>query len=113
MSFAVSLGAFAEYGDVVMNTRSESAGVSPVIFPHWFHRIRYQCRVCHAELGFRMQAGGNDITMNQLSEGRYCGACHNGEVAWALENCDLCHSGRAELETGVRGGHQTGGPGRW
>ena len=109
----MSLLASAEYGDVIINKHSESAGVRPVIFPHWFHRIRYQCRVCHSELGFEMRAGGNDITMNKLSDGRFCGACHNGEVAWTLENCDLCHSGRAQLETGIRGGHETGGPGRW
>ena len=31
----------AEYADVVINNYSDKAKVRPVIFPHWFHRIRY------------------------------------------------------------------------
>ena len=103
----------AEYGDVVINNFAEKAGVRPVIFPHWFHRIRFQCRVCHQELGIQMRAGSNEIDMAKISDGRFCGACHNGEVAWSAENCDLCHSGRAGLKTGVRGGHKTLGPGEY
>lgn len=103
--------AWGEYADVVLNQRSEQEGVAPVVFPHWFHRIRFQCSVCHVELGFEMKAGGNDIRMDRIVDGEYCGACHDGETAWSVDNCDLCHSGRPGLETGIRGGHQTGGPG--
>ncbi|ROR32917.1 c(7)-type cytochrome triheme domain-containing protein [Inmirania thermothiophila] len=103
----------AEYADVVINRRAEKEGMPPVIFPHWFHRIRFRCRVCHLELGFEMRAGANDITMAAIAEGRFCGACHNGEIAWSPENCFLCHSGRPGLKSGVRGGHQTSGPGRY
>lgn len=103
----------AEYGDVVINKHAEREGVRPVIFPHWFHRIRFRCKVCHSELGFQMRAGANDITMNAIIDGKFCGACHNGETAWSTENCDLCHSGLPGLKSGIRGGNQTSGPGRW
>jgi len=103
----------AEYADVVLNKRSDKEGVRPVIFPHWFHRIRFQCRVCHGELGFEMRAGANDVTMDQITQGKFCGACHNGEIAWTVENCDLCHSAKPGTTTGIRGGHQTSGPGYW
>jgi len=103
--------AWSEYADVVMNTRAEAEGVAPVIFPHWFHRIRFQCSVCHVELGFKMQVGSNGFDMDQISDGEFCGACHNGEIAWTVENCDLCHSGKLGLETGIEGSHKTGGPG--
>lgn len=103
----------AEYADVVLNRRSDTEGVRPVIFPHWFHRIRYQCRVCHSELGFIMKAGANDVTMQEITDGRFCGACHNGQIAWSAENCDLCHSARPGTRPGIRGGHQTLGPGDW
>ncbi len=107
-------GGHAEYGDVVLNKRSEKEGVAPVIFPHWFHRIRYRCKVCHAELGFEMRAGANQVLMADMVAGRFCGACHNGEIAWSTENCELCHSGRPGLKTGrIQGGHETLGPGRW
>ncbi len=81
----------AEYADVVLNKRAEVEGVRPVIFPHWFHRIRFRCKVCHSELGFEMRAGANDITMEDIIDGKFCGMCHNGEIAWPVENCDLCH----------------------
>jgi len=84
----------AEYGDVLINNYSDAAGMRPVVFPHWFHRIRFRCKVCHADLGFKMEAGGNQINMLQIIDGEYCGACHNGEVAWSVESCDVCHSGK-------------------
>jgi c(7)-type cytochrome triheme protein len=116
LAFALLIGtpdAIAEYGDVVINRQAEKNGMRPVVFPHWFHRIRFRCKVCHAELGFKMRAGSNPITMTEIIEGRYCGACHNNDIAWSPENCDLCHSGKPGLPTGVFGGHETSGPGRW
>lgn len=103
----------AEYADVVINRQAEKNGMRPVIFPHWFHRIRFRCKVCHAELGFKMRAGSNRITMTDIIDGKFCGACHNNDIAWSPENCDLCHSGKPGLPTGVFGGHETSGPGRY
>ena len=114
LSSALIVGdALAEYGDVVLNRYSEKAGVRPVLFPQWFHRIRFRCKVCHQELGFEMRAGANDVKMSDLSEGRFCGMCHNNEVAWGLENCDLCHSAKPGLKSGIYGGDKTTGPGKW
>lgn len=103
----------AEYGDVVLNRYAEKEGMRPVVFSHWFHRIRFRCKVCHNELGFEMRVGSNDVTMTDIIDGKFCGMCHNGETAWSVENCDLCHSGKPGLKSGIFGGHQTGGPGRW
>ena len=103
----------AEYGDVVLNQRSEAEGVRPVVFPHWFHRVRFRCAVCHGELQFKMRVGANDIQMKDIADGRFCGACHNGQVAWSPERCDLCHSGKPGLKTGIYGGHRSTGPGIW
>ena len=103
----------AEYGDVLMNNYSDDAGMRPVVFPHWFHRIRFRCKVCHHELGFKMRAGSNDITMGDIIDGKYCGMCHNGEIAWSVDNCELCHSGKPGLKTGMQGSNETSGPGRW
>lgn len=84
----------AEYGDIVINNYSDAAGMRPAVFPHWFHRIRFRCKVCHADLGFKFKAGGNEINMVKIIDGQYCGACHNGNIAWSVENCNLCHSGK-------------------
>jgi c(7)-type cytochrome triheme protein len=91
----------AEYGDVVMNNFSDAAGMRPVVFPHWFHRVRFRCKVCHADLGFQFKAGGNQINMVKIIDGEFCGSCHNGKLAWSAENCNLCHSGRPGTPTQV------------
>lgn len=91
----------AEYGDVVINNYSDDAAMRPVVFPHWFHRIRFRCKVCHADLGFQFKAGGNDITMLKIIDGEFCGACHDGDIAWSVENCDMCHSGKPGTPTQV------------
>jgi len=103
----------AEYGDVVLNKRAEKEGVRPVIFPHWFHRIRFRCKVCHSELGFKMRAGSNNILMSDIIDGKFCGMCHNDRIAWGPANCGLCHSALPGTESGINGGGSTAGPGRW
>ncbi len=92
-AFSLPQSAHAEYADVVINNYADAAGIRPVVFPHWFHRIRFRCKVCHADLGFQFKAGGNKITMAKIIDGKFCGACHNGEIAWSVENCAMCHSG--------------------
>lgn len=91
----------AEYGDVVLNNYSDKASMRPVVFPHWFHRVRFRCKACHADLGIKFKAGGNDINMVKIIDGQFCGACHNGRVAWGVESCDLCHSGKPGTPTQV------------
>ena len=107
------LPAQAQYGDIILNRLAEKDGMRPVIFPHWFHRIRFRCSVCHVQIGFQLRAGGDDIDMVKIIGGKYCGACHNDKIAWGSSHCDLCHSGLPGLKTGVRGGDLTEGPGRW
>ncbi len=103
----------AEYGDVVLNKRAEKEGMRPVVFPHWFHRIRFRCKVCHTELGFQMRAGSNEVLMVDIIDGKFCGMCHNDRIAWGPANCDVCHSGKPGLPGGIYGGNTTAGPGRW
>ena len=84
----------AEYGDIVLGKKMESmekAGVKPVMFPHWFHRIRFKCKACHEDI-FILQRGANDINMNAIISGEFCGKCHNGLIAWEPLYCDRCHS---------------------
>jgi c(7)-type cytochrome triheme protein len=103
----------AEFADVVLNRYAEKQGMRPVVFSHWFHRARVKCKVCHSELGFEMRAGANDVRMSDIIEGKFCGMCHNGQVAWSTEHCDRCHSGKPGLASGIYGGHRTGGPSVW
>lgn len=96
-----STAAHAEYGDIVLNNFSDKNGIRPVIFPHWFHRMRYACKSCHSDIGFPFKAGGSKVDMLTIINGEYCGACHNGQIAWSVENCDLCHSALPNTSTQV------------
>ena len=101
LGLLLALPAAAEYGDVVIDRQSTKEGMRAVVFPHWFHRIRFRCKVCHADLGFKFKAGGNEINMVKVIDGQFCGACHNGEIAWSIENCNMCHSGKPGTPTQV------------
>ncbi|HTP42470.1 MAG TPA: cytochrome c3 family protein [Nitrospiria bacterium] len=87
----------AEYGDITMNLEAEKAEMPPVVFPHWFHRIRFKCKVCHDDI-FQMRAGADHVTMIEIIKGNYCGRCHNGRIAWAPLYCDRCHSGKSQYQ---------------
>lgn len=103
VALLVPAPAHAEYADVVINNYADAAGMRPVVFPHWYHRIRFRCKVCHADLGFVFKAGGNKITMAKIIDGQFCGACHNGEISWSVENCGMCHSGVPGTPTSIHG----------
>lgn len=86
--------AMAEWGDLILEKTYDSmktSQVKKVLFPHWFHRIRYKCKACHDSL-FKMERGGNNITMSSIINGKGCGKCHDGTVAFAPLDCDRCHS---------------------
>lgn len=89
-------GPAAKYGTLVMRRLSKKAGMPPVVFPHWSHRARYTCNVCHSELEFAMRAGGSGITRQKYLAGKFCGRCHDGKTAFTVKDgegkqCDRCH----------------------
>jgi len=86
-----------EYGNVILDRYASKKNFKPVVFPHWWHRSQYTCKVCHLDLGFKMQAGADDIKMADIFQGKWCGTCHNGKIAFAPAgpkgaNCQRCHS---------------------
>jgi len=94
---------YSEYGDVVLDQHKETmaeVGLSPVVFPHWFHRIRFKCKACHEEI-FVMEKGADNITMSAIIKGEYCGKCHNGKIAWDPLYCDRCHSQKIDTQDRV------------
>ncbi len=85
----------SNYGNIVLERyadRYSEIYLKKVVFPHWFHRVRFTCKVCHSDIGFTMQAGADDIKMDEIFEGKWCGKCHNGKVAFKPLNCSRCHS---------------------
>jgi c(7)-type cytochrome triheme protein len=64
----------------------------PSSFNHDLHATMYNsCKECHPKL-FLMSSGTSRITMNDIENGAYCGACHNGESAFPSSECSRCHT---------------------
>ncbi len=94
LAVGLSKEASAEWGDLILDKQYESmkkAGVKKVVFPHWFHRIRFKCKTCHEGI-FEMEKGKNNIQMSGIIRGNFCGKCHNGKIAFAPVACARCHS---------------------
>ena len=83
-------------GNFVMKTKMkemEKEGLAPVIYPHWIHRIWFECKVCHDDI-FVMKRWRNEISQEKIVQGKQCGVCHNGKIAFsAEEKCERCHMG--------------------
>lgn len=70
----------------------EKKGVAPVVYPHWLHRLYYDCKACHQDI-FKMKRGENGITHEAMRQGKVCGTCHDGKTSFGSEeNCVSCHS---------------------
>ncbi len=80
-------------GDAPAQMLITEESLPPAVFPHWVHRIRFTCKVCHMDI-FEPKAGANEITMEKISNGEACGTCHNGSVAFdaGFGECQRCHT---------------------
>ncbi|WP_337287034.1 c(7)-type cytochrome triheme domain-containing protein [Candidatus Methylomirabilis sp.] len=80
-------------------TKDEAGNPSPgkVTFDHKTHIEKGQkCLNCHGKgKPFKTKAGTSpDLTMKAYNEGKACGTCHNGKVAFStkeMANCLKCH----------------------
>ena len=50
----------------------------------------YICESCHRSL-FQKKKGAAKMTMALLNQGKFCGACHNGNIAFSTSNPKKCH----------------------
>ncbi|VAX10644.1 hypothetical protein MNBD_GAMMA26-2391 [hydrothermal vent metagenome] len=74
-----------------MDVLIESKGdfVNDVLFPHKAHTYWLKCENCHTGI-FIMAKGKNNMTMQGIVQGEWCGRCH-GKVAFPLTDCNRCH----------------------
>ena len=65
-----------------------------VVFDGKAHAAKgLKCNACHTKI-FKMKKGADKITMAAMKEGKFCGACHNGEKAFKANDpadCKKCH----------------------
>lgn len=80
-------------------TKDDQGNPSPgkVTFDHSLHLAKGQkCLNCHGkDKPFKTKVGTSpDLTMKAYNEGKACGTCHNGKVAFSTKemgNCLKCH----------------------
>lgn len=80
-------------------TKDEWGNLSPgkVTFDHNTHMEKGQkCTSCHGkDKPFKTKIGTSpNLTMKAYNEGKACGTCHNGKVAFStsqLDSCMKCH----------------------
>ena len=76
-----------DVGDILF--KDKDAG--DVTFPHSSHIEMFSCDECHPDL-FKAERGANKATMEDMENGEFCGACHDGDTAFNVaEDCDSCH----------------------
>ncbi|CAK8721825.1 C(7)-type cytochrome triheme domain-containing protein [Candidatus Electrothrix laxa] len=80
-----------------------------VLFDHALHNkeLGLACNECHMKL-FDMKTGStgekSDFTMEAMYSGKYCGACHNGTMAFDLKSdCNKCHIDMPEYKRATFG----------
>ena len=61
-----------------------------VTFGHELHTAMFKCEDCHTKL-FQFKKGGSGMKMDDLYQGKFCAACHNGQSAFASSDCQRCH----------------------
>ncbi|MDD2852492.1 MAG: cytochrome c3 family protein [Desulfuromonadaceae bacterium] len=95
LSTAMPALAAENHGGDVVYTKA----VKTVLFSHKLHveEKKLSCDLCHAR-NFVMQSlkaqENDDFTMKSMMNGKYCGACHNGIMAFASNTrCGDCHTG--------------------
>jgi c(7)-type cytochrome triheme protein len=70
----------------------KNKGIGAVKFSHNVHAPAFKCNECHKKL-FVMKKGGSRMKMDAMYNGKFCGACHNGNTASNVMECDKCHKG--------------------
>lgn len=56
------------------------------------------CGDCHSKI-FKPEMGSNKFTMDDITQGKACGVCHNGKKAFnagEYANCKKCHKKTAQ-----------------
>jgi c(7)-type cytochrome triheme protein len=98
------------------NTIVFTKPVKAVVFDHKMHveDMGFNCGDCHSDL-FKMHIGAAEenpdaFIMEALYKGEYCGACHDGDSAFASDTrCTTCHIGVMGFDRLFGHGEKKGG----
>lgn len=74
--------------DIILKNTKEMPFVR---FPHNSHTEWLACSNCHDSL-FVPKAGANQISMEKIFRGEFCGVCHDRVAFVTHSSCERCHS---------------------
>ncbi len=93
VTFVLSVAAYAVPAGKTLEFDGKGAG--KVVFDGKTHADKgNKCADCHQSGLFKMKKGADAITMKDINDGKFCGACHNGTKAFSAKdaaNCGKCH----------------------
>lgn len=75
-------------GDITLKSKG-----GKVVFSHETHvsGSGLKCTACHDKL-FTSSKKHKHMTMKAMQKGKFCGACHNGKIAFSVKgDCARCH----------------------
>jgi len=67
-----------------------SGDMPPAKFSHQVHTAMFGCTDCHTAV-FKYGKGRSGMKMDDIYQNKYCGKCHNGEMAFGSSECQKCH----------------------
>ena len=87
--FATPIFAVSTPQEVRIPPLQERSKPVPSLFSHWRHNAQH-CYSCHPSVFPQARFG---FTHEEMQAGRYCGSCHDGQVAKATSamRCEVCH----------------------
>ena len=92
-TFVLSVSAYAVPAGKTVEF--EAKGAAKVVFDGKAHADKgLKCADCHQSGLFKMKKGADTMTMKDMVDGKYCGACHNGTKAFGMKDaadCAKCH----------------------
>jgi len=93
VTFVMAVSAFAVPTGKTLEFDGKGAG--KVVFDGKIHADKgNKCADCHQSGIFKMKKGTATITMKDINNGKFCGACHNGTKAFSSKDaasCAKCH----------------------
>lgn len=80
----------------IVKAHDDSDPLEPGVFSHWRHD-QFRCYACHPTIFPQAKRG---FTHADMRRGAFCGACHNGRLAWRVDDdrieCESCHLGASK-----------------
>jgi c(7)-type cytochrome triheme protein len=92
-AMALLLPASVSWGKIGGDITFRVKGASNVKFSHDIHvgRNGLKCAECHRLYNIAKMSSGTRMT--DMQNGKYCGACHNGQKAFGVkDSCQRCHN---------------------